>query len=95
MKANVNWNAWIFCDVGNDMKKDVIENIINQHFEAEKLFFVNARKNSSELSNKEILERIENELEDHEIFIWDTHFEKVIEFNKIGVLRSGIVLLPK
>ena len=95
MKAKVNWNVWIFCDVGSDIKKDVIVKAINEHFGNEKLVFVNTRKNSSELSKEYILERIENELEKHEIFIWDIYFNKVVELNKIGVLRNGIVQLPK
>ncbi|MFT3681034.1 MAG: hypothetical protein QM791_12220 [Ferruginibacter sp.] len=95
MKDKVAWNEWVYCGIGNDLKKDTIANAINEYFEDSTLYFVNVRKNSTDIKKENVLERIETELEKHDLFIWDSLFEKVMEFNKIGVMRKGIIRMPK
>jgi hypothetical protein len=91
MKAMTNWNEWIYCGIGDDTKEDVIDNMINEYFQHSVLYFVSNRKESCEINKQNILERIKKELGQNELFVWDVNFKKVIEFNKIGVMRSGLV----
>jgi hypothetical protein len=91
MKHKAIWSDWIYCGVGNDLKRDVIVNAINELLKDSTLYFVNTRKDSTKISKMNILERIGTDLDKHDLFIWDAHFEKVIELNKIGVMRSGFV----
>jgi hypothetical protein len=85
------WNEWIYCGIGDDTKEDFINNMINEYFQDSVLYFVSNRKESGEINKRNILERIKKELGQNELFVWDVNFKKVIEFNKIGVMRNGFV----
>ncbi len=89
MKSKVIWNEWIYCGIGNDIKVNTIIDLINEHFQDSVFYFVSARKQSSEMSKQDAIERIKNELGKNELLLWDTDFKTVIEFNNIGVMRNG------
>jgi hypothetical protein len=91
MKGVAHWNEWIYCGVGDDIKEDVINKAINEYFHDSILYFVSDRKESSEMNKQNILKRIKKELGQDELFLWDVNFKKVIEFNKIGTMRSGLI----
>ncbi len=91
MKDKTNWGEWIYCGVGSDIKEDVIDEAIKEHFLDSILYFVSTRKGSSEINKQDILEKIKKELAQNELFIWDTNFKKVIKFDKIGVMVNGVV----
>lgn len=91
LKGKANWNEWIYCGVGDDMKEDIVSNAINQYFQDSILFYVSTRKESREINKQDIVERIKKDLPLYEIYIWNTTFKKAIEFNKIGVMRNGLV----
>jgi len=94
LKTIVDWTEWVYCGVGNDTKEDIIDKAINEYFQDSMLYFVSTRKESSEVNKQEIIERIKKELQQNELFIWDTNFKKAIGFNKIGVMRYGLVPTP-
>lgn len=91
MRTIANWGEWIYCGIGADIKEDVITNAINEYFQDSILYFVSDRKESGEIDKQNILERIRRELGQKEIFLWDVNFKKAINFNKIGVMRSGLI----
>ena len=91
MRGMANWNEWVYCGVGDDIKEDVIDKAIKEYFRDSTIYFVSTRKKSSEVNQKDILERIKKELVQDELFLWDADFKKVMEFNKIGVMRNGLV----
>ena len=91
MKGMANWNEWVYCGIEDDIKEDVISGSINEYFQDSVLYFVSNRKDSGEIDKQNILERLKQELGQNELFLWSTDFKKVIEFNKIGVMRSGLV----
>jgi len=91
MKGLANWSDWVYCGVGDEIKEDVIDMAINEYFQDSMIYFVSARKESREVNKKDILELIKKELGQNELFLWDVNFKKVIEFNKIGVMRNGLV----
>jgi len=75
-------------------RKILFDKAINEYFQDSMLYFVSTRKESSEVNKQEIIERIKKELQQNELFIWDTNFKKAIGFNKIGVMRYGLVPTP-
>ena len=85
----VHWSEWIYCGVGDDTKEDVIDKMVNGYFPEPILYFVSNREESCQVNQQEIVERIKKGQEENELFLWDTDFKKVIEFNKIGVMRQG------
>ncbi len=91
MKGRANWSEWVYCRIGNDTKEDVIDKALNEYFQDSMLYFVSTRKESSQINKQDIIERIKKELGQNELVIWDINFKRVIEFNKIGVMRIGIV----
>lgn len=94
MKNVVNWNEWKYCGIGADIEKDVIDNMVKEYFEESTLYFVSNRKESGKINKDDLLERVKKELGQNELFVWDVNFSKVIEFSKIGVMRSGYVTTP-
>jgi hypothetical protein len=91
MKNIANWSAWVYCGIEDDIKEDVIENAVNEFFPDRMLYLVTNRKASGEVNKQDILERIKKGLGQNDFFIWDINFKKVIEFNKIGVMRNGLI----
>jgi hypothetical protein len=94
LRGLAKWSEWVHCGIGNDTKEDIINRAINDYFQDSILYFVSKRKESGEIDKQNILERIKKELGKKELFIWDTCFSKVIEFNKTGVMRSGLIQPP-
>ncbi len=91
LKTIADWTEWVYCGVGSDTQEDIIDKAINEYFQDSILYFVSTRKESSEVNKQEIIERIKKELQQNELLIWDTNFKKTIGFNKIGVMRYGLV----
>jgi len=65
--------------------------MVNEYFQDSTLYFVTDRKESSEINKQDILQRINKELEQKELFLWDVNLKKVMEFNRIGVMRKGLI----
>jgi len=85
-----NWSEWVYCGVGSDTKEDVINKAVDEYFQDSIIYCVSNRRESSEVNKQNVLERIK-ELEQNNIFLCDANFKKVIWFDKIGVMRFGIV----
>ncbi len=91
-KKKVSWLAngtdseWNF--IGNDLIK--LKLLIDSFFEKEQRFyFVTDRHHSSEEEKIKIYEYSSLLIEKQDFSIWNRQFNKVIEFNKIGVYRIG------
>ena len=91
MKNRANWCEWIYCGIGDDIKDDIIYKAVNAYFPDSKIYFVSTRKESSQVNKQNVLERIKKGLGEYELFLWDANFKRVIEFNKIGVMRYGLI----
>lgn len=78
---------------GTDLKEpfSVIREYVEEHLGLENVYIVTNRTESRQLINKEI-ENVINEIAGKENFLlWDIDLTKAIEFNKIGILRQGII----
>ncbi len=81
-------SEWIHIGINNNVV--TIENIIEDYFITDELY-VGLTRNESFESNKEtITDKIQPLIGITDFTIWDWSFQKVIEFNKIGVYRKGI-----
>ena len=98
MKLKVSWtkvtvdSEWTYFGDGNEVNRGVVEDSMNSHFtDNASLYVSTTRQQSFEANKSETIEQIEELLGKESFFIWDTKFRKVIEFNRIGVMRRGQV----
>ncbi len=89
---NVAWiknnsdTEWIY--ISNDTLK--IDLLIDNFFERESEFYLITDRHCSKQADKEqILKNTKDYLENYDFLIWNLRFNKVIEFNDIGVYRIG------
>lgn len=78
---------------GTDLREpySVIKEYIEKHLGLKNIYIVTNRTESRQLINEEI-EKVINNIAGKENFIlWDIDLTKSIEFNKIGILRQGII----
>lgn len=95
MKVKATWSEWVYCGVGDDMKEDVISRPVSDYLQDPILFHILNRKESKEVGKKIALEKIKVELEIEDILLCNSNFKKAIWFNRIGVMRYGIVPIGK
>lgn len=96
-KYNVTWtkvtpdSEWIYFGDTNKIDKSLIIKTINEHFSDPVLLVALNRQESIEIDKSDIDKSIEKIIGIQDFCIWDLHFKKVIEFNRIGVMRRGEV----
>jgi hypothetical protein len=88
----INWekvnpdSEWTFIG-GDKMKaKDLLDSFFNNELS---LYLIIDRHNSKQDNKPYIFEKIKEYLEQRDFLIWDLNFNKIIEFNKVGVYRVG------
>ncbi len=100
MKLKANWDKfgeseWIHFGTGSKVNIELVNKSIDQFFVDNILYLATTRKESIEISKNDIKESIISLLGKSDFFIWDAQFQKVIEFNKIGVYRQGHTIFEK
>ena len=80
---------WVHFGTGNQIKLDVIERLIDNHLTSDEILFVQHRTNSAQFERQEIVGRIKPILGKESFQLWVTSMDKMIQFDKIGVLRLG------
>jgi hypothetical protein len=96
LKLKVKWNMltnteWAYFGVGEEINKECIKTIIEEYIDDYKIVIAYTRQDSFETDKGQLLKSIESILSNHDFFLWDSKFKKVIEFNHIGVFRKGSV----
>lgn len=99
MKLKVSWtkatvdSEWTYFGDGNEVNTDVVNDSINNHFTDgnTSIYVSTTRHQSFEAKKSDTIKLIEELLCKESFFIWDMNFKKVIEFNRIGVMRRGQV----
>jgi hypothetical protein len=87
----INGEEWLH--FGTDLREpfSVIKGYIDKHLGLQDVYIVTNRTESRKLNDKEI-ENVINEIAGKENFLlWDIDLTKAIDFNKIGILRQGIL----
>jgi hypothetical protein len=80
---------WVYFGVGQEINKDYIKSIVEEHIGNGKMYVSYTRNESFEVNGEGFMKGIQTILDSNDFSIWDSKFEKVIEFNKIGVFRKG------
>jgi hypothetical protein len=80
---------WIHFDTGDQVKYDLIEKIINNFLEDNQLHLIYQRTNSKTTNRDEIMNEIQVLLGQQAFQIWNSSMDKVIKFDKMGVLLLG------
>jgi hypothetical protein len=82
-------SEWIYLNFEENINENVIGEIISNHLDSENLFIALTRNESFETKQKNIMSEIKGFLKTKDFVIWNQQFEKVIEFNKLGICRKG------
>jgi hypothetical protein len=86
----VSWDKeWIHFGTGREVKFDFIEKLINTFLIDDHLNLVCKRTDSGTFSKIEIMKKIGVLLGQDNFQLWNNTMDKVIAFNRIGVLRHG------
>ena len=94
LKSKVKWikvteSEWIYRGSNGDVRLEIVSEHIKRHF-VDSNFYVALNRNESFVSNSQtILTDIKKLVGMKDFLLWDFSFEKVIEFNHIGVFREG------
>ena len=93
---NISWldwthenGGWVFIGDGDNVDKALVLKYINNHFADETLYVSFTRNDSRIVSKVNVELAIKDILGKHDFSIWDNEFNKVIVFNKNGVMRIG------
>lgn len=96
LKGKVKWDGdshsqWK--SIGQGLERDfkVIVNVIFEHFGEQDLYLVRARTNSEKVLTSELMSKIKSIVGVEDFMLWSPDMTMAIEFNKIGVLRTGII----
>lgn len=84
-------SEWIYIGEKNNLNKQILRDTINEYFDDTTLLIAVNRKDSIHINKIDVFERIEKIIGIQDFKIWDIKFNRVIEFNKIGVMRLGKV----
>jgi hypothetical protein len=86
----VTWDKdWVHFGTEDEVKFDLVKTLIKDHLNDNELLFIHHRTNSGQYNHKIIIDSITHLLGKEDFLLWTTTMDKVIEFNKIGVLRLG------
>ena len=90
MPSNKSESEWIYFDFEETNSENFIQEIIESFFESEILFVSLTRNESFQTEKTNIISKTKEYLRTQDFSIWNQEFSKVLEFNKIGILRKGI-----
>ncbi|MBC8054713.1 MAG: hypothetical protein H7Y13_16775 [Sphingobacteriaceae bacterium] len=86
----VDWDKnWIPFGTGSEIRNDLIVELIDVFLSDDNLYFVYERQNSGGYKNSEIMNVIKEFLGKESFQLWNSKLDRVIAFNRIGVLQKG------
>lgn len=87
--SSMHYEDWQYCGSHGEVKFDVVHNFIVQHFNAPVYYIAISRNDSFETILENLFRDIKDLIGLKDFLIWNTSFDKVIVFNKIGVFMAG------
>lgn len=81
--------AWVYVGNALETRKEFIFKCVNGHFTDDELYISWTRAGSCKVPKESIEAAVDDILGIYDFSIWDTKFKRVIEFNKIGIMRLG------
>ena len=90
LSSTITWDKdWIHFGIGADLKSDLVNEFIDKFLMDETLNLVHGRQDSGKYVKDEIKNIILGHLGQDNFQIWNESLTKVIDFNRIGVLKLG------
>ena len=80
---------WVYFGTKGEVIKEIVMENIKTHFSDDNLYVVRQRNNSFQTSKDNSLEAITDLLGVEDFSLWNQPLDRVIQFNRIGVLRRG------
>ena len=96
LRHKVTWQKedgqeWVYFGTDEEMDAAKVKACIQEYFDDQKLHLVHGRTDSETVFKQQLESRFSELLGKADFLIWNTELTKVMEFNKIGVLRKGAV----
>lgn len=90
LSSLITWDRdWIHFGTENEIKLGLLEKLIEEHLSGNDLLFIHGRTTSRQIKKEEIIKTIRPFLGTDDFQLWTVTMDKVIRFNKIGVLHLG------
>lgn len=98
MKNKISWekesgNEWSFVGEGNDFKENEVQDFVDSYFNEKELYLVVDRHNALSIFASEAASKIKGYLDKKDVVLCNKRFDKMIEFNYIGVAKHGKIAL--
>ncbi len=96
--TKINWeilenDIWVYCGVDEDFEDIKAKDLIINFFTDPNIFIVVDRKNSFEITTELAIQTIKKYFnKDTEVILSNKEFTKMVEFNKIGVMKRGTIM---
>lgn len=81
--------AWIHFGTANEIKYDLIDDLIKNFLQSDHIKFVHERTNSGTIISLDVHPKIKDLLGRSNFELWNDSMERAIQFNRIGVLLKG------
>ncbi|MBT1696036.1 hypothetical protein KK083_04050 [Fulvivirgaceae bacterium PWU4] len=86
----VTWDKeWLHFGTGSDIKLSLVQELIDEFLKDDTLQLVHDRINSKTIKRTEIVKAIHDLLGQQSFQVWNSTMDKVIKFDRIGVLLTG------
>lgn len=83
---------WIHFGTEQEVNVDLVNTVIQRHFKGEDtLLCVLGRNDSQEVNYENVHAVVSPLLGKVNFFLWNKYMKKVMEFNKVGILRQGTI----
>jgi hypothetical protein len=90
LSSLISWdNDWIHFGTDKEIKFELLEKLIEEHLKGNDLLFIHGRTTSGQFKKEDIIKTVKPFLGTDDFQLWTVPMDKVIRFNKIGVLHLG------
>lgn len=93
-KSLIQWEwlgdtEWQYVGIKNDYNEGKVSELINSHFSAQMVYLVIDRHNAYEIDLERVPAVVGEVLRNKELPLSNKDFSKMMEFNRIGVVKKG------
>lgn len=83
-------SEWIYFGAKEEFKKEKAIELIYSFFEESELYFITDRRSSILIEKNIGIEKIMEAIDEYDPALANVDFSKIMEFDKIGVVRKGL-----
>jgi len=82
-------SEWLYLGLADELKKDLAFKILDEHFADDGIYLSHERGDSFQTTITDFKAKVDKYIGTLDFTLWDLNFSKVIQFNKVGILRRG------